>query len=155
MNEMRFRYADADLVVSILVAVLAAAILWTASSYHGIGGVFPTYVGGFALIVALINVAQTVRRRLRGGDAEAGDDAAHRDVALREFTALLWPALLAALVYVLGFYVAIPIFMAVFMFSRRNVAVLPAVLVIGGFTLAVYLVFSLGLKAQIYSGLFW
>lgn len=139
---------SSEMVVSLIVVIVAGLFFAGAIQMRGIGGTFPQYVSGAVLALALIDLALVAAGRFRGRPSDI------KPVRLsREIEALAWPFVLLALVYVFGFYLAIPLFLAGFFAVKRSLGLKASIAVILGFSFFMYVCFILLLRTPLYAGI--
>jgi len=149
------RYRRPDLAVAVILLVLAVALTVTAYGYGQASGVFPRFIGLIFTALTLAEVAIQIRALLAQGGAPAAADAAlpSPGQAVRECKGVLWLCAFLAAVYLLGFSIAIALYMFVFLRLSAGRTVRECLLISGGAVLFVYLVFVRLLEYKLYGGI--
>lgn len=147
------RFAEADMIASFIFTGFMVVALWAAMQLTGIGRVFPIYVTIVATTLGIIDgIISYFRFR---GTAMSQAVEGNKDVGVRELAALAWPVLLVSLIYIFGFVIAIPIFVAIFMLQRKNIEKRYIFAMAFIFTGITYFIFEVILSARLHVGIIW
>jgi len=149
MKESNKGYAITDLILSVIVVLALVLLFTTALGLPGRSGQFPRVIAGSALIFAMLDVAVRARRLMEFDPENPSNPV---EMRLSELGAMAWPILLLGLVYVFGFTIAAPVFMALFFVTRRTVSLFTGIAVIAGFAGISYLIFTALLGVRLYGG---
>jgi hypothetical protein len=119
----------------------------------------PVLVSAITLVLTVVALIQEFRGTAKKGNKqeEEGEEAKSKkaDVPLREYlNAFGWFSLLIVSVYLVGFFIAIPLWLF-FYFWRHGHRWWSAMLQGAGATLIVYLVFVVLLQVDFHPGLIW
>ncbi len=144
----------------IVLLVLMVIFFVTSMSYAEMKvKLMPSLVSGFTIVLALMALIQDLRTGSKKSmptdeDGDVVEDEKIIGTPLRAyFQAFLWFAALIAMVYVIGFVVSIPIWLAVYLWRNGHAlwkgAAHGVVL-----TVIVYIVFTMFLQIELYRGVF-
>lgn len=111
MTQMSQRSSRDDVFASAVVALLMAVFLFASLQLGGRSGQFPTVIASAGLVIALVDLALSFRKLLV---AEEKPGAA-RLLTGFEFAAMFWPPFMIFLIFLFGFYIAVPVFMFAFL----------------------------------------
>ncbi|ESR25583.1 tripartite tricarboxylate transporter TctB family protein [Lutibaculum baratangense] len=155
-----------DAVPSIVLLVVAAFYAYTATAYDPQTRAMPLGVALIAILLVVLDLvsrgegalARNLRRVLQGSGAKApvpglDGQAGQRHPALRELGAFAWIGGFLALVILVGFYPAIPIYMVAYLRFYAKKPLVAAVATAAVVTGLLYAMFELLLGYSVFEGL--
>jgi hypothetical protein len=143
----------------IFVIIGMAVIFVTSLDYEELQvKLMPLLMSGFTILLSLIALVQDVRSGSKESmptdeDGDVIEDAEKKGTTIGDyFKAFGWFAALIVTVYFLGFLVATPLWMLVYLW-KTEMQWWKAALLGVGLTVIIYLVFTVVLQVQLYQGL--
>jgi len=168
MSSKKTLKLSSNMIFLLVVEALFAYLAVRTFSYSSVAALMPGIIIGFILLVTTILVVRELWLSLRkaGSDAAAEEeqttvpeaDPAPRETdpkvaRMRELEIIGWLAGFGLTIYLLGFLVAIPIFMFLFLRIRFSTKWLTTAAITIGIEVGVYLIFIVWLQTMLYSGL--
>jgi hypothetical protein len=147
-----------DYVPALALFIIAVIYLVTGYGYTPQARAFPVAVAWAAIVFSVIDVisrthtaiGETLMRWLNPAAAKA--DSQQHYPLMKQLTAVLLAAAFVALIVVIGFLYAIPIYVFASLYLRRRPLLL-SVLVSAGVTLFIWALFTQLLKIELYPGI--
>jgi len=145
------------LAIALTLTALAIAVLVTAYSYSRASGLFPIFIGWIFLLLSVLEVGVQLKPILRDQvQTPTAKDTTGIPVetkgVMSEAGGFLWLGLLLAVIYAIGFLLATPLFMFVFLrFAARRSVMQSAAIALAA-TVFVYVVFAWLLQYRLYPG---
>lgn len=150
-----------DLAAALFVLAGAVVFLFWARPYSANSGSMPELVAWVTIVLALVDViiqfdtalSRGLRRlvtakRIVEWKMEGDEDASLGRVAM----AIAWVAGYLVLLYFIGFMIATPIYMLLYMIIHGGHTIRNSVLVTGGTTLTIWLTFEVFFRYPLYPG---
>jgi hypothetical protein len=139
-----------------VIFIMVLVFLIYSLTYEGFRTKFmPVFVSAMTLVLTVVALIQEFRGAAKTVSEQEAGGPKKTDVALSKYLqALGWIVLLVVGVYVLGFYISIPLWMFFYLWKQGH-RWWAALLQGAGGALIVYLVFVLLLEIHFYPGLIW
>lgn len=144
--------ARTSLIVAVIILLFAIAMLVAAYDFPGGSGVFPRFAGWIFVALSSVEVFLRGKQWLADKKREAGDWV--NPMVIKELTGFAWIGFFLLLIYLAGFLVGIPVYLLVFLRYSAGRSWKECLLLSGGATLAIYLLFIELLEYRLYSGIF-
>ncbi len=146
------------IITASLLALMAAGALITAYTYSRSSGLFPKFAGWIFLVLTLMEVVAELKpviaaRRLTRPAAETESSAGRGFDIRQEMKGFLWLVGLLGGIYLVGFLVAIPLYIFAFLSISAGRSLRDCALVSALATGAIYLLFVALLEYRLYSGI--
>ena len=148
-----------NLRVAILVFALAAGFLVWAYSYPPLERTVPVLVGWIGVVLGLLDILAHTDNRVGRAVAAVLSGSAHREtgngsaIVPSEVTAALWMIAGLALILLVGFLAAVPVYVFAYMTVQGKKPLRQSVLTGAAVTLFIWIVFEVLLEYEIYRGL--
>jgi len=154
MRTLQFR---PSLAAALVLLTLAVLVLWGAMGFDRSSAVFPLFIGKIFFGLALLEVVLEVRKVYRPDDRLAASaldiPAEERKSVWKEVKAFIWLAAFLLLLYLVGFVVAIALYLFSFLRLSAGRSIKDSLIFTAGVTLFVYVVFMVLLGYDLYGGM--
>jgi hypothetical protein len=150
---------NGNLIFLVVTEVVFALLAWRTFSYSFVATLMPGIIIACILIVTTILLVAELRRSLKQENEEkpaeaspalGSDRAGERK---RELEILAWLVALVVMIYLLGFLVAVPIFLFLFLRIRFSLRWVTTISITAGLEAGMYLIFVVWLQTMLYPGL--
>jgi hypothetical protein len=153
MRTLQFRPALAAALVLLALAVL---VLWSAMGFDRSSAVFPLFIGKIFLGLVVLEVVFEVRKIYRPDDrlgaTALGVTPQGSKSVWKEVKAFIWLAAFLLALYLVGFVVAIALYLFSFLRLSAGRSIKDSLIFTSGVTLFVYVVFMVLLGYDLYGG---
>lgn len=144
--------ARSALIVAVTILLFAIAMLVAAYDFPGGSGVFPRFAGWIFVGLSSVEVFLRGKQWLADKKIEAGGWV--NPMVIKELIGFAWIGFFLLLIYLAGFLIGIPLYLLVFLRFSAGRSWKECLLLSGGATLSIYLLFIELLEYRLYSGIF-
>lgn len=139
------------LIVAMTILLFAVAVLIAAYDFPGGSGVFPRFAGWIFVGLSAFEVFLRVRHFLAENKTHPGQWV--NQTVIKEATGFAWVGFFLLLIYLIGFLIGIPVYLLVFLRWSAGRSWKECLLLSGGATLLIYLLFIELLEYRLYAGI--
>lgn len=155
MSEARARVDKGKLMMTLVIAALAAWMWWGARAFPDRVALFPVVITTIVLVLSLLDLARILRLALAKPDApadEAAPEVAEPPKVMSPAGAIGWLLVLAVPTLLFGFLIAVPVYMALFLRLHGRYSLPMIAISIATLWIVIYVVFVRLLNLPVYDG---
>ena len=141
-----------DVAIALTLSLLATALLVSAYSYSRASGIFPIFIGWIFLMLAVLELVILARALYRQKQIKVSVDGASPSLT-RDVHGLLWLCAVVGLLFAVGFVVATPLYLFVFLWRDAKRSIRQSLAFATLATAFIYVVFVWLLGYHLYPGL--